>query len=671
MFRSLSFIIIFLQAASLLAVVINVPADQPNIQTGINSAINGDTVLVARGTYLENINFRGRNIMVASRYLLTGDLTDVDSTVIDGSAPTKPDTASCVLFISGEDSTAVLCGFTLTGGTGTKWPDEHGAGTYREGGGVLVAFCSPTIRGNRIIGNHAVGGTGLAGAGGGGIRAGDGNPHIINNVIALNSGADYGGGIVLNYSGATVRNNIIYGNSGGAAYGGGGLWLNRNGTMPKVIENNTIANNTSGSSGGGICFLTGTSATVRNVIIWGNSAPQMTTGHAATYSDIQGGWAGAGNIDSDPLFGDRNRFLLSASSPCVDAGDSAVGYNDPEDGAHPGQALLPARGALRSDIGAYGGPGSASLPRIPSIASFVTPAPGATKIGLLAPLVIAFSSPADTASLVFSFSDPAISLARQWNARHDTLMLTHAQSFANLGWYTLVLTGLRDTVGAVLGGLPDSATFRATDTVRPFIKSTAPADGASGIALNAKIYIRFSKPVNRSSFQYSFSDTSIHCTKVWYGGDTLMSLNHTKQFTPGSGYTTEVTAAQDMYGNDLTDGIGFNPFSFTAAAAGVEGAPSVPATVFGLERISPNPAGRGGPVDFQFTLPAAGTARLPVYNALGQTVRTLLDGRSPAGHRSIVWNTDDQQGRPVASGLYFIRLSADRQQSFARLIIAK
>ncbi len=53
--------------------------------------------------------------------------------------------------------------------------------------------------------------------------SGDANPLIQNNLIAYNQGR-YGGGIVLNYSGATIRNNIIDHNSGGEDYGGGGIW---------------------------------------------------------------------------------------------------------------------------------------------------------------------------------------------------------------------------------------------------------------------------------------------------------------------------------------------------------------------------------------------------------------------------------------------------------------
>ena len=48
------------------AATIRVPADAATIQSAIDSAVTGDTVLVSPGTYVENINFRGKAITVAS-----------------------------------------------------------------------------------------------------------------------------------------------------------------------------------------------------------------------------------------------------------------------------------------------------------------------------------------------------------------------------------------------------------------------------------------------------------------------------------------------------------------------------------------------------------------------------------------------------------------------------
>jgi len=131
-----------------IAQIIHVPADQPTIQEGINVAINGDTVLVADSTYYENINFKGKAITVASNFILDGDTSHISNTIIDGSQPEHPDSASVVRFISGEDTTSIIQGFTITRGKGTYMPPLV---NYRAGGGI---FCYNS--GAKILNNHIV-----------------------------------------------------------------------------------------------------------------------------------------------------------------------------------------------------------------------------------------------------------------------------------------------------------------------------------------------------------------------------------------------------------------------------------------------------------------------------------------------------------------------------------
>lgn len=350
------------------ATIINVPMDVSTIQSGINAAGNGDTVVVSLGTYFENINFKGKNIVVTSNFYLAGDTSFISQTTINGSAAINADTGSCVIISSGEDSTAVLMGFTITGGTGTKWLDAHGAGTYREGGGVLIDFSSPTIRNNKIIYNTATNSSGVSGAGGGGIRISDGNPYILNNLISLNQGK-YGPGIVLNYTGCIIRNNIISYNSGGQTFNGGGaIWSNTNSSQyPKIIENNTIYKNTAAVGTGG-CLVWGGTVVLRNNIIRENSSTdnsqvKVIGGSAqVTFCNVEGGYTGAGNIDADPQFIDTLSFLLNLSSSSIDAGDSSAVYNDIEDFAGGGNAKFPSMGTTRNDMGAYGGQGAAIIP---------------------------------------------------------------------------------------------------------------------------------------------------------------------------------------------------------------------------------------------------------------------------------------------------------------------
>lgn len=371
-----SLLLIFMVAVTGYSTTIHVPLDYPTIQQAINAAQIGDTILVSPGTYTENINFIGKGIVLTSNFIFSHNLHDINNTIIDGSNPTDPDTASCVLMYKpnqsfSDDSSAALIGFTITDGKGTAWNDEHNLGSYyREGGGILIQYWAPRIRFNIIRDNEAYDKTGLVSAGGGAIRCGDGNPLIENNIILHNRGR-YGGGIVFNYSGGVIRNNIIDGNSGGEDYAGGGLWIlgNRFDNKIKVIENNAIIHNTSVLPGGGVFLWGSTGNYVRNNIIWGNLAPSnsqlrvQSSQAQIVYNDIDGGYAGEGNINLDPDF-ILPGFYLDDTSPCIDAGKDSLAFNDIEDPLNPGFGLWPSKGTTRNDMGVYGGPHRSDLPEI-------------------------------------------------------------------------------------------------------------------------------------------------------------------------------------------------------------------------------------------------------------------------------------------------------------------
>ena len=172
---------------------INVPADYSTIQDGIDAAIDGDTVLVAEGTYIENINFNGKNIVVGSLFLTTGNKEYISQTIIDGNQA-----GSVVTFESGEDSTAVLTGFTITNGSA-----DNGGGIYCSYSGPTLANVSPTLTNMLITGNSA--------DNGGGVYCYSSGPTLANVTIAGNSASSNGGGIYCNYfSNPKLVNTILW-----------------------------------------------------------------------------------------------------------------------------------------------------------------------------------------------------------------------------------------------------------------------------------------------------------------------------------------------------------------------------------------------------------------------------------------------------------------------------
>jgi hypothetical protein len=168
--KSLSILMtMFIFYSPLFANILNVPNTYPTIQAGINAALAGDTVLVGPGTYPENLNFSGKNIIVASLYLNNPDTAIISQTIIDGSF-----SGSVVKFENDEDSTAVLQGFTLTNGF-----------SFGGGGGIMCnSTSSPTLKNLKIISN-------IGGVGGGLFCFGATKPHltevIVNNNSAINS----------------------------------------------------------------------------------------------------------------------------------------------------------------------------------------------------------------------------------------------------------------------------------------------------------------------------------------------------------------------------------------------------------------------------------------------------------------------------------------------------
>ncbi|MCF8378668.1 MAG: right-handed parallel beta-helix repeat-containing protein [Bacteroidales bacterium] len=250
--------------------VINVPAEQPTIQAGINAAKAGDTVLVNEGYYYENINFKGKAITVASKFILDRDDIHIAQTVIDGSMPAHLDTASVVFIGGGLDSTTVLSGFTITGGKGSK--RVRPTRTLRIGGGIFVELSGAKVE-NNIITRNSVTDPSFEVSGGGIFAVNNTssqnlvirNNRIFNNHI---SGSTYtqGGGILVAepYGMKLIENNDIFQNTATCignykANGGGiniGTWEPWN--TPIIVRNNRIYENEIhcvASQGGGI-FLT-------------------------------------------------------------------------------------------------------------------------------------------------------------------------------------------------------------------------------------------------------------------------------------------------------------------------------------------------------------------------------------------------------------------------------
>ena len=83
----------------------------------------------------------------------------------------------------------------------------------------------------------------------------------------------------------------------------------------------------------------------------------------------------------------------------------------------------------------------------------------------------------------------------------------------------------------------------------------------------------------------------------------------------------------------------------------------------------PNPA--SGAAVLNFTLPHDAAVTIDVYDVSGRNVRTVARGMFPAGANSASWNLADREGRPVAGGMYFLRLATEGKVLSHPLIVAR
>lgn len=282
---------------------VHVPGDFETIQAAIDAVGGGSTIRVGPGTYHEAISFVGKSITVISS---GGPAV----TTIDASGKN----ASVVRFSNGEGSSAVLEGFTLTGGTGSQV--NLGGTGYVLGGGIYAANgATPTINDCVITGNSA--------EFGGGVFNNNASPTFNNCRIRMNTASPSSGGGVFNFSGAAPKFNAVEFVSNGAASSGGGMSSQ---DSDPVVNNCVFVDNTAAADGGAVRNIQGAAGQFVNCHFGGNSAGG--TGGAffndASPSTYISGSTFCGNSPNHVVGsynnGGGNAYLPECPSPC-DKGD--------------------------------------------------------------------------------------------------------------------------------------------------------------------------------------------------------------------------------------------------------------------------------------------------------------------------------------------------------------
>ena len=281
-------------------------------------------------------------------------------------------------------------------------PDNYGGGISASDNGTTLFLDHSVVSGNKTTGN---------GANGGGLSAITSSRIRLKHSLVTSNNADGAGGAVYTYESSCL------------------------------LHNCTLTANTADDGGGGV-FDNNAQDTLLNCIVWNNSpiADQIalySSEIVASYSCIQNGYTGTGNISSDPLFADaaNGDYHLTASSPCIDTGDSSS-PDDPD--------------GTRADMGAFYFSQTHEPPEI-----LTAELPPATERVPYSTLI--YTSDFEKSSLTFSLLDPSpdwLSFTDVINDSVGVLIGTPSQSDTTSGDTVTVRVedgqGLTDTAVFIL-----------------------------------------------------------------------------------------------------------------------------------------------------------------------------------------------------------------------------
>jgi predicted outer membrane repeat protein len=288
--------------------VINVPGDHDTIQEAIDTAADGDEIVVADGTYTGPGN---RDLDLAGKAITVRSSGGPQACVIDGGGVTRG-----FLFVSGEGAETRVEGFTVRNGAAA-----HGGAVYVSGASPLIIRC--------IFEGNAAGRGGAA-------YVTAASPAFVACRFTGNHADVVDGGAVYNIDGGHPTFSGCLFDANVAAVFGGAIFSD---LCAFTMRNCTLSENVA-ERGGAVVNYAGVEMTLVNSIVWGNHATSGPGGYEAQIlstsssetidfccvQDLDPDVGGQGNIDADPLLVDPDHgdFHISAGSPCIDAADNTA-----------------------------------------------------------------------------------------------------------------------------------------------------------------------------------------------------------------------------------------------------------------------------------------------------------------------------------------------------------
>jgi len=557
-------------------------------------------------------------------------------------------------------TTATLTGNTISG----SQPHAAYAGT-RNGGGLCSRNSTVTMSGNVIMGN-----TGFMN--GGGIYFRLGSASLQGDTISLNSCSSKGGGVMTERAALDARHAVITGNS--ASLGSGGGIYHKAAAFD--IANSLVALNTAMFSGGvsaDSCWGTFENNVINgnislneygagNMILSNSQGSIIRNNHftsgtlkgfcvttpdniAYTYNnaynnpggDVIGLTPDGTNMSADPLYVDLPGadYHLALFSPGIDAGDPAGG-NDPD--------------GSRADIGIFGGPAAVWL-QPDAVQNCVAAASSDTAITVSWDAML----PAGGDYLAV-FGDTVSGFVTDAASMLGSVPIMET-SFAHHPvegcWYYKVCAV---NTSGYSGGYSNEAGDCASgaDTEDPVVTVAFPAGGeifTAGDSFDIQWIATDNVGVDSVTISYS-----LNAGTDW----TVLSSSEPNDSSctwdipvemPGSNSCLVLVEAYDPSLN-VGSGQSGGPFTIQAYTTDLEETPLATA----LHQNYPNPF--NGHTTISYSLEKPEHVSVTIFDTAGRLVRTLEDRDSAAGNYRVVWNGRDNASRPVASGIYFMRMNA-------------
>jgi hypothetical protein len=343
--------------------------DFNTITSSLNSADSGDTILVDSGTYkATNTTYPESFPIIMKEGVILKSVSDETVPTIDAEQTTF--VFNCSNLGTGLGTT--IQGFIITGGYVSIFdPVNNGAGVHvsrselnlincrvtdnvneYDGGGLAAYESSVYLKNCAFQSNQAdyIGGgilnskgqltidncritDNIGGEGGGILQYQVSSLTMINSIVSDNYANSMGGLGIIQGSRTVYVFNCVFSGNYDNNYAGGVSLNGTNASQNHVFSHCTFKNNsTEHGEGGGVLISSDFEEVFTNCIFWNNAPSQMggdTDSATVTYSDVQGGFPGTGNIDVDPYFavGTSGDFYLAqiaagqtADSPCVNAG---------------------------------------------------------------------------------------------------------------------------------------------------------------------------------------------------------------------------------------------------------------------------------------------------------------------------------------------------------------